>query len=177
MAWLIGQWDGTWAVAAKAVLLYATALGGLRIGTRRTLAQMSLFDFVTAVAMGAIIGRAATSASTSYVQGAAAMLSHIVVHRLVSLLRYRPAFTRFTDYRLRILAADGRVRQRQLRICGLTSEDLQAALRQRGVTRLEDVSLVIYERAGGLTIVPRSSPGGALIDAAVASAAHPPPGG
>jgi hypothetical protein len=62
MAWLTGHWNETWMVAAKAVLLYMTALAGLRFGTRRTLAQMSPFDFITAVAMGAIIGRTAPPA-------------------------------------------------------------------------------------------------------------------
>jgi uncharacterized membrane protein YcaP (DUF421 family) len=174
VSWLTGHWDNSWIVVVKAVLLYVTALAGLRLGTRRTLAQMSPFDFITAVAMGAVIGRTATAGSTSYVQGGVAVITLIVVHRLVSLLRYQPAVTRVTDHRLRVLVAHGHLRRRQLWICGLTEEDLQSALRQRGFMHLEQVSLVIYERAGGLTIVPASGPGGDLVDTAIASAADPP---
>jgi len=39
MSWLTGQWSQVGEVAAKAVLMYAVAVVGLRIGERRTLAQ------------------------------------------------------------------------------------------------------------------------------------------
>lgn len=174
MAWLTGHWNDTWMVAAKAVLLYATALAGLRFGTRRTLAQMSPFDFITAAAMGAIIGRTSTSSGTSYVAGAVAVVTLIAVHRLVSLLRYQPSVRRLTDPRIRVLAADGCVRSHQLRICGLTEDDLQAALRQQGLRCLDEARLVLYERAGAITVVPNRNDGD-LIDAALEQAVDPPP--
>lgn len=174
MAWLTGHWNDTWMVAAKAVLLYATALGGLRFGTRRTLAQMSPFDFITAVAMGAIIGRTSTSSTTSYAAGAVAVITLIAIHRLVSLLRYRPAIRRLTDHRIRVLAADGCIRRHQLWICGLTEDDVHAALRQQGLSRLDQARLVLYERAGAITVVPDRHHGD-LIDAALDQAAGPAP--
>jgi uncharacterized membrane protein YcaP (DUF421 family) len=174
MAWLTGHWNDTWMVAAKAALLYATALAGLRFGTRRTLAQMSPFDFIAAVAMGAIIGRTSTSSTTSYATGAVAVVTMITVHRLVSLLRYQPAIRRLTDHRIRVLAADGHIRRHQLWICGLTEDDLHAALRQQGLSRLGQARLVLYERAGAITVVP-SHHGGDLIKAALEQAAGPPP--
>jgi uncharacterized membrane protein YcaP (DUF421 family) len=173
MSWLTAHWNDTWMVAAKAALLYATALAGLRFGTRRTLAQMSPFDFITAVAMGAVIGRTSTSSDTSYAAGAVAVITLIAVHRLTSLLRYRPAIRRLTDHRIRVLAAGGRIRRRQLWICGLTEDDLHAALRQEGLTRLDEARLVVYERSGGFTVV-RNRCDGDLIDAALAQAASPP---
>jgi hypothetical protein len=57
---LIGGAGGLGWVAVKAVLLFAVAVIGLRLGERRTLAQLSAFDFAVAVAVGAIIGRGAT---------------------------------------------------------------------------------------------------------------------
>ncbi len=45
--------------------MYATALVGLRLGERRTLAQWSIIDFVTAVRIGAIVGRTAIAGSSS----------------------------------------------------------------------------------------------------------------
>lgn len=176
MQWLTGHWGTTWAMAVKAILLYATALAGLRIGTRRTIAQMSMFDFVTAVAMGAVIGRTVTSRATSYAEGAVAVITLIVAHRLVSLIRYSPTFTRITDHRIRILVTHGRIRRRQLWICGLTEQDLRSALRERGFTSLGDVRLVLYESSGALTVLPDDGRSGGLVDDAVASAIDPPCG-
>ena len=50
-------------VAVKAVLMFAVTIVGLRLGERRTLAQLGAFDF--AVAIGAIIGRTVTASSAS----------------------------------------------------------------------------------------------------------------
>jgi uncharacterized membrane protein YcaP (DUF421 family) len=169
MSWLIGHWNDAWMVCLKTVLLYGTALAGLRLGTRRTLAQMSLFDFVTAVAMGAVVGRTATASTTSYAEGGVALLTLIVIHRLVSVLRLHPAVRRLTDHRIRILVDQGRIRRRQLYICGLTEADLSSVLRQRGVTQLADVRLVLYEPTGSLTVL-RDGRDGELIRTAVDAA-------
>src|SRR5271170_3831706 len=67
---LIGGGSGLGWVAVKAVLLFAVAVIGLRLGERRTLAQLSAFDFAVAVAIGAIIGRGATASDTSFATSA-----------------------------------------------------------------------------------------------------------
>ena len=56
-------------VAAKAVLLYVTAVLGFRLAARRTLAEMNAFDFIAAVAVGAIVGRVANADGTGYLGG------------------------------------------------------------------------------------------------------------
>ena len=46
-----GAGDLGW-VVAKAGLMFAVAVAGLRLGERRTLAQLGAFDFAVAVAIG-----------------------------------------------------------------------------------------------------------------------------
>lgn len=55
MSELVGHACSLGWVALKAVLLFALALAAFRVGERRTVAQLSPFDFVVAVALGAII--------------------------------------------------------------------------------------------------------------------------
>lgn len=160
MAWLTDHWDHLGIVAGKAVLMYATAVVGLRLGERRTLAQWTIIDFATAVAIGAIVGRTAIAGTQSYATGAVALLTLIAVHRLASLLRFHPVAGKLFDHRVRVLVDHGRLRRRQLRICGLTDNDLYAQLRQRGVFDLTGLRYVLYETKGDLTIVPdRDGPG------------------
>jgi uncharacterized membrane protein YcaP (DUF421 family) len=45
-------------------MLYATAVIGLRFIKRRILAELSPFDFVAAVAVGAIVGRIPSAADS-----------------------------------------------------------------------------------------------------------------
>jgi hypothetical protein len=39
MSWIVDRWEDLGTVAGKAVLMYVTAVVGLRVGERRTLAQ------------------------------------------------------------------------------------------------------------------------------------------
>jgi uncharacterized membrane protein YcaP (DUF421 family) len=157
MSWLIGNHAALWQAAAKAVLMYATALVALRLGERRTLAQWTIIDFATAVAMGAIIGRTAI-ARQGYAAGAVAVCTLVIVHRIASILRFRPWLGKVVDHRVRILVAYGRVRHDQLRKCGLTDNDLYTQLRQRGVFALDNVRYVLYESKGSITVVPEDAP-------------------
>lgn len=154
----MGQAAEAWTVAAKAAVMYAVALAALRLGERRTLAQWTIIDFATAVAIGAIIGRTSLAEQQSALTGAVALVTLTAVHRLASLLRFRPVLGKLTDHRVRVLVEHGQVRRGQLRLCGLTDNDLGAQLRQRGVYDLADVAFVLYEAKGDLTVV-RERPG------------------
>lgn len=174
MSWLTSSWSDLGITAGKAALMYATALVGLRLGERRTLAQWTAIDFAAAVAIGAIVGRTAIASTQSYAIGAAALVSLLLLHRLTSLARFQPPFAKLTDHPVRILVADGQLRRHQLRLCGLTDEDLLAQLRQHGVFDLHAIRYVLYEAKGGLTIVDAGHPegGGDVIDAGLRSSAN-----
>lgn len=73
MSWLTTSWANLGSTAEKAVLMYLTALVGLRLGERRTLAQWTIIDFAAAVAIGAIVGRTAIADGQSYAVGAIAI--------------------------------------------------------------------------------------------------------
>ena len=158
MSWLVGQASSEWEVAAKATLMYAIALLALRVGERRTLAQWTIIDFATAVAMGAIIGRTAIASTQSFLTGAVAVCTLVLIHRVVSLLRLRPLLGMLFDHRVRVLVADGKLRHTELRKCGLTEEDLFTQLRQRGVFATKDARYVLYEPKGSITVVPPEIP-------------------
>jgi uncharacterized membrane protein YcaP (DUF421 family) len=145
-------------VALKALLLYLTAVFGFRLGERRTLAEMSAFDFVAAVAVGAIVGRVPNSSTTSYLQGAATLATVLAAHRIVSRLRQFPPVARMFDHPPRVLVSRGQVIEAELRRAGLTRDDLFGLLRQRGVLELKDVHLVIFEQRGKISIVRESQP-------------------
>ena len=176
MHWLIGDWTHLGEVAAKAALMYATALIALRLGERRTLAQWTLIDFATAVAMGAIIGRTALAGNQSYVTGVVAVVVLVAVHRVVSLLRFTNVGGKLVDHRVRVLVDNGVIRRREIRKCAITENDLYAHLRQHGYFNLDDVKFALYETKGNLTVVPREAGQPPLVEAGLDNAAGWPPG-
>jgi uncharacterized membrane protein YcaP (DUF421 family) len=153
---LIGGISGLGWVAAKAFLLYITAIFGFRLGERRTLAEMSAFDFVAAVAVGAIVGRVPNASTTSYIAGAVTLVTVLVAHRIISKLRYFPSLATLFDHPPRVLVSRGKVVDSQLQRSGLTKNDLYGLLRQSGVLELDEVHLVIFEQRGKVSIIRRT---------------------
>jgi uncharacterized membrane protein YcaP (DUF421 family) len=155
-SWLVAGTGPLATAAAKAALMYVTALLGLRVAHRRTLAQWTAIDFAAAVAVGAIVGRTAVASSEPLLVGIVALLTILLAHALVTFGRYVPWLTKLTDHRIRVLVEHGRLRRRQLVICGLTDADLFAQLRQQGVYELDGLRYVLYETKGELTVVKES---------------------
>lgn len=153
-SWVMPSGPELGIAAAKAALMYGAALVGLRVAHRRTLAQWTAIDFAAAVAVGAIVGRTAIAGSQTLLVGVVALFTVLLAHFAVTLGRYHPVVAKLTDHRVRVLVAHGRVRQRQMLLCGLTENDLIAQLRQQGVRRLGDLRYVLYETKGELTVVP-----------------------
>ena len=150
---LIGGASGLGWVAAKAVLLFAVAVIGLRLGERRTLAQLSAFDFAVAVAIGAIIGRGATSSDTSFATSAIALVTFLVAHRVVAIGRRHSQVVRLIDYPPRVLVARGELQGKELARAGLTAADVYALLREKGVSDLGQVGYLLYETRGAVTVI------------------------
>lgn len=154
-----GAGDIGW-VAAKAVLLYLTALVLFRVGERRTLAQMSPFDVVAAVAVGAVVGRVPNAEETSYLAGAATLVTVLLAHRITMRLRFAPGLGRLVEHPPRLLVANGEVDDDALRRSGLTRADLYAQLRLQGVGDLGEVGYVVFEQRGQLSVIRRAERGG-----------------
>ena len=154
--WLAGQPDALLGVACKALLIYGTAVLGLRIAHRRTLSQWTAIDFAAAVAIGAV-----------------ALVTFLVAHALVTFGRWNRWFAKVVDHRVRVLVDHGRLRRDQLRICGLTENDVLAKLREMGVRELAELRYVLYETKGDLTVVRETGADtdSALVRAGLADAA------
>jgi uncharacterized membrane protein YcaP (DUF421 family) len=140
-------------IAGKAGLLYATAIIGLRLGKRRILAELSPFDFVAAVAVGAIVGRIPSAADADYLAGAVTLIAVLLAHALVSHLRHYPIVARLVDQSPRILVAKGKLLRDGLRQSGLSRADVESLLRQHGVHKLGEVEYLIFEEGGKVSVV------------------------
>jgi uncharacterized membrane protein YcaP (DUF421 family) len=152
MTWFFSGWGAVGEACGKTALLVLTALVGLRLAPRRTLAELRIFDFVVAVAVGAIIGRTATAAGTSFMVGFGALVTLLVLHTLVGRLRFLRRLKRLLDHPVRRLVTDGRIDKATMRAAQLTRDDLDGALRQQGVDSLSEVESVLYETQGAFTV-------------------------
>lgn len=156
---LVGDAPAAIDAAVKATALFLTAAVLFRFMERRTLAEFAPFDWIAAVATGAIVGRAATASDTSWLSATTALVCLLVAHAVLARLRYIPAIRRFIDPPLRVLIRDGDVDRRNLRRCGLTTADLEAVLREHGHESPDRVHLAIFEAKGVISILERLETG------------------
>lgn len=155
---LVDDWQSAGFVVLKTLALFLTAAVAFRFIQRRAIAAFTPFDWLTAVATGAVIGRTATAPHTSWVHGAVAVLTLIAANALITRLRFMPRLHRLVDPPLRVLIRDGKVDHRNLRRCGLTEGDLYAILREHGHLNVAGVKLALFERTGSVSVVPASTP-------------------
>ena len=149
---LVDDWKPAAYSAVKVIALYLTAALAFRFTQRRTLAQFTPFDWVAAVAVGAIVGRSATAPDTSWLTAAVALMALILTHAAINRLRFIPAIRRLIDPPIVVLVHNGEVLQRNLRRCGLTTEDLDTVLRQHGHLDPRGVQLAIFEATGLVSV-------------------------
>ncbi len=115
------------------------------------MAEFTPYDWVAAVAVGAIVGRTATAADSSWLSGTVALVVILTAHALISRLRRWPQLRRLIDPPILILVRDGVIDRRNLRRCGMTESDLDAALRQHGYQDPSQVHLAISESRGAIS--------------------------
>jgi uncharacterized membrane protein YcaP (DUF421 family) len=154
---LIGNPTGAVDAAIKTSALFLTAAILFRFMERRTLAEFAPFDWIAAVAAGAIVGWAATASDTSWFDATAALICLLITHAVLARLRFIPWIRRFIDPPLKVLIRDGNVDRRNLRRCGLTAADLEAVLRQHGHKNSDRIHLAVFEAKGAISIL--MSPG------------------
>lgn len=126
----------------------------LRASGKRTLAEMSSFDFVITVAVGASFGRVLTARTVSLAEALTAFVLLIALQRLVSNLQVRsPWFRTVATADPTLLYHRGEYQATALRRVRLTEADLDAAVRQDGAGSLAGIAAIVMEPTGRLSII------------------------
>ncbi len=150
-------------VAASTAAMYLSTLVALRIAGRRTLAQMSVFDFVVTVALGSIIANAAVSPDANPLHGMTAVITLLVLQMVVALARRSTYMAqRVIDFAPVVVVKDGEVQEEGLKRLQMTRSDLMEKLRQQNSHRLQGIRFAIVEPTGEVSVIPE----GVQLDAA-----------
>lgn len=137
-------------------IAYVVIVAMLRISGKRTLAKMNAFDLVVTVALGSTLATVLLSTYVSALRGAAAMALLVLAQFVVATLSTRSeAFQAIVKSRPRLLLAGGVMDRAAMRDERVASEEVLAAARSGGYSRLEDVGYVVLETDGSFSVLPR----------------------
>jgi uncharacterized membrane protein YcaP (DUF421 family) len=148
-------WSGLLGIVVSAIVLYAFFTLLVQAVGPRLMARPSAGSFVVLAVIGGITARATLGESPTML-GALVVLSILVLPEWTTgRLRGVPPLIRRS--RPVVVLVDGEIVPAALRRAHLTRRELLDRLRVGGVRELSQVSLVILEVRGSLTIVPRGA--------------------
>ncbi len=140
------------AVVVSTICIYAVVVLLTRLSGPRSLAKMSSFDFAATVAVGSTLASTALG-STALANGAAVLVLLFGLQAVVAVLRRRGAFGGLVDNSPLLLMAGPEVIDDHLQQARISREELFGQLRSSGVHRLEQVTAVVLETTGDLSVL------------------------
>ena len=142
-------------VIVRAAFAYLILLLAVRLIGRRMASMLAPFDIVVLFLFGGALMSAVLGDDHSMVAAVSAVLSIGLMHVSVSALKQRWAwFGRIVDGTPVIVYEKGEWHQDRMRTLRMLESDVMAAVRQKGLMRLEQVRYAIIERDGKVSIIP-----------------------
>jgi uncharacterized membrane protein YcaP (DUF421 family) len=136
------------------VLAYVGLVVMLRVSGKRTLSRLNAFDLIVTVALGSTLATVLVSSDVRLLQGLVAFGVLVGMQYVItwSSLRSRTV-ANAAKSEPAILAFRGRPIVEAMQRERLLESELTAALREHGLTRVEDADLVVLETDGTITVM------------------------
>jgi uncharacterized membrane protein YcaP (DUF421 family) len=143
-------------MALRTVIIYASALIIIRLGSKRFLGKATAFDVIVAIMLGSILSRGINGSAPflpTIVAGAVLVGLHWLLAFLTSRLDWFGPLVKGNPV---LLVEDGTIREEGMRRAGLSTRDLEEHLRLRAnETDISNVRLAVLERNGEISVVPK----------------------
>jgi uncharacterized membrane protein YcaP (DUF421 family) len=142
-----------WQECDRAVLLFFYGLVLVRLGGARVFGKWAALDFVVSVVIGSNLSRAMTGGAP-LLGTMAATTAIMLLHWLLAYLAARSAwFSRLVEGTPFELGRGGKLQRDRLPKSLVSQNDIEEALRQSGVNRVEDTTLIILEPSGKINVL------------------------
>jgi uncharacterized membrane protein YcaP (DUF421 family) len=143
----------------RAAFIYFFLLIVFRIAGRRTLSEMTTFDFVLLLIIGEATEPVLLGDDPSVVHAALVIITLLFINIGMSLIKSRSkTMEKLMDGVPTIIVEHGRLMQECMSTARVSRDDvMEAARRMHGIERLEQIKYAIVEVSGGITIVPQAS--------------------
>jgi uncharacterized membrane protein YcaP (DUF421 family) len=140
----------------KAAIVFFVLWAIVRVSGRRTLGEMTAFDFVLFMIIGGSTQRAITGQDYSMTNALLLVATFVTLDIALSIVEVRwPATRRILSAMPMILVENGSLMRRRMRRARITEDNIiEAARRLHGLERLGQIKFAILEATGQITIVP-----------------------
>jgi uncharacterized membrane protein YcaP (DUF421 family) len=141
-------------VAARSALIYVAILLGMRFAGKRELGQMNVVDFVVILLIANAVQNAMVGSDNTVSGGIVAAAVILGLNKLAAAAAARSSRWReFLQGHATRLVADGRLLADNLEREGLTTDELEMAMRERDIASLEEVKAAYLETDGTISFI------------------------
>lgn len=141
----------------RALVIYAALMLVLRGSGKRSLAQITSFDFVLLLILGESTQQALIGEDFSITTGVLLVGSLVGIDMTLSFLKEQSAsLATWLEGRPLVIVSEGQPLHERMRKSRVDLGDVLAAARERqGLERLDQIKYAVLERSGGISIVPK----------------------
>jgi len=141
----------------RATCMYIALLVVFRIAGRRSLGDLTTFDFVLLMIIGEATQQALLGEDFSFINSMMVIATLIVLDVGLSLAKLNSRrVAKLVDGHATLVVEHGRFLHGRMRRTRLTEEDiLESARTNQGVERVEQIKFAIVERTGKISIIPQ----------------------
>jgi uncharacterized membrane protein YcaP (DUF421 family) len=145
----------------RGITIYVFLLLVLRFSGRRTMGEMTAFEFVLLLIVAETTQQALLGDDFSITNSAVLILTLFAADILLSYLKQRlPRLAKWLDGQPSVLISDGTIDARALERARVSIEEvLEAARESQGIERLDQIKSAVLEASGSISIIPRAGRG------------------
>ena len=138
----------------RGVLIYFFLLLITRIAGRRTMGEMTSFDFVLLLVIGEATQQALLGRDFSSMNACVVIATLVTIDILLSLLKQKfPRIDTWIEGVPTVLVEDGKLHADRLRKSRLDRGELLEAARRNGLSCFEEILHAVLERDGSVTVI------------------------
>ncbi|WP_185958555.1 DUF421 domain-containing protein [Paracoccus laeviglucosivorans] len=141
-------------VLFRTCIIYFYTLALMRWIGGRSVAQLSIVEFLLVIAIGSAVGDSLFYPDVPLLPAMAAIFLVVVFNKLVDQLILRSdRLTRILEGAPQIVVTDGEMHDQKLKKQGISRSELFMKLRDKGVTDISDVRFAVLEPNGVLSVL------------------------
>jgi uncharacterized membrane protein YcaP (DUF421 family) len=128
-----------------------------RIAGRRTLSEMTTFDFVLLLIVAEAVQQAIIGDDFSVTTAVLAIVTLLALDISVAAVQQRrPRVDRWLNGVPTVIVADGQPLGERMDRARIDIADVMEAARRQGIERMDQIKFAVLERGGGISVIPKS---------------------
>lgn len=146
--------DPVLTIVFRSVTVYLFIIFAIRIFGKTELAQLSVVDLVFILLISNSVQNAMVGDNTTLAGGIIAAISLFLVNSFFKIVLFRwKRFNRIIQGGPLMLIYEGKILKKHLEQAKITTDELEAAVREHGVGKISSVNLAVLETDGNISVL------------------------